>query len=310
MKKNYFSILLLTVSVLFSSCLKDELVEDQKYGLINLNANKIVGFNEKSQTFAMTAEDKMVTLEIPVHLSAEATAETDVVVNLSLANDANLRTAYNTEKGANVVLFPTNLYTLESLKVTIPKGSKDGSLKVKLNPSTLDPAKSYGLGITISSVEQGGYIVSGNYGTKVAVFNVKNKYDGVYLLKGQHNRPGYQFPYETEIELRSIDANSVYFYWPSVNSAGHPIATGPNNALSWYGAAISPALTFDSSNRIQNAYNIGGATVISLYTTAQGADAMSNLYDPATKTIYVSFMYSNNSARAFFDTLTFLRARK
>ncbi|WP_164126358.1 DUF1735 domain-containing protein [Sphingobacterium luzhongxinii] len=300
-------------SIFLSSCLKDDLVSNQTYGLINLNSKKIIGFESRSQTNAMTSEDKTVTIEVPIRLSAEDVAESDLVVNLSIAKDDSLRTAYNTLNKSNIVLFPTNFYTVDDYKITIPKGSKTAVVKIKLNPSKLDPAKVYGLGITINSIEQNGFVISGNYGSTVALFSVKNKYDGVYLLKGMHNRPGYQFPYETEVELRSIDSKSVYFYWPAVNSVGHPIATGPDNALSWYGAAIAPALTFDlTNNSVINAYNNAGAgsTVISLYTKAQGADAMSNLYDPSTKTIYVSWMYNNNNQRAFFDTLTYLRPRK
>lgn len=300
-------------SIFLSSCLKDDLVSNQTYGLIDLNAKKIIGFESRSQANAMTSEDKTVTIEIPIHLSAEEVAESDLVVNLSIANDESLRTAYNTANKSNIVLFPTDFYSVDTYKITIPKGEKTAVFKMNLNPSKLDPAKVYGLGVTINSIEQNGYTISGNYGSNVALFSVKNKYDGVYLLKGMHNRPGYQFPYETEVELRSIDAKSVYFYWPSANSVGHPIATGPNNALSWYGAAIAPALTFDvTNNSIVNAYNNAapGSSVIALYTNTQGADAMKNLYDPATKTIYVSWMYNNNRERAFFDTLTYLRARK
>lgn len=307
-----FSYVLIIVTF-FSSCLKDDLVEDQKYGLINLNANKIVGFNTATKTNALNFEDKAVVLELPVHLSSEDPATEDVKVSLSLANSTTLINEYNTKNHTSYVEFPSSLYTLEgnSLDVVIPKGQKDAILKFKTNAINFDPSLTYALGITIKSIDKNGYTVSGNYKNIIVTFGAKNKYDGVYTLTGFHNRTPYDYPYETEVELRTVNANTVVCYWPDASSNGHPIGIGPGNSMSWYGAAIAPAFTFDSStNKIANAYNTGGATVISLYTSAQGSGALSNNYDPATKTIKVSWMYNNNALRAFFDTFTYVKARE
>ncbi|MFT3751761.1 MAG: hypothetical protein QM800_02420 [Paludibacter sp.] len=45
MKRNKYGLIILALIALtagFSSCLNDRMIEDQKYGMINLNANKII----------------------------------------------------------------------------------------------------------------------------------------------------------------------------------------------------------------------------------------------------------------------------
>ena len=180
MKKILSLLAIIMAVVCLSSCLKDEFVEDQTYGMIDLNTKKIIGFEERSQVNAFTSSNETVTVEIPIRLAAEQVAASDLVLNLSISNDEDLREEYNAEHEASIGLFPTNLYTVDSYEVTIPKGSKTGVFKLQLNPSKLDPTQIFGLGITINSINQDGYIISGNYGSTVALFSVKSIWDGVY----------------------------------------------------------------------------------------------------------------------------------
>ncbi|HRP37284.1 MAG TPA: DUF1735 domain-containing protein [Candidatus Dojkabacteria bacterium] len=171
-------------SIFLSSCLKDELVSDQKYGLINLNANKIIGFNNLIEENALPFENVDRFVEVPVHLSSEDVASEDIHVTLSLANSATLIAAWNTAKKTEYEEFPTSLYTIEgnSLVVTIPKGSKEGKIRFKVNTSFFDTSITYALGLAVTSIDKTGYIISGNYKNIIVTFGAKNKYDGVYEI--------------------------------------------------------------------------------------------------------------------------------
>lgn len=195
-------------------------------------------------------------------------------------------------------------------KVTFAPGVTNIPFSIKINSATWNFSAKNGLYFILSD-PNGKEIKSGKQEIMTAI-GVKNKYDGVYSLTGHHNRVPYNFQYQAEMQLITVGPDKVAFYWPDAGSYGHPIGTGPDpvNDVSWYGSAISPVLTFDlATNNVIDAYNIGGATPISLYTATDGADALSNLYNPATKTIYVSWKYNNNPARGFFDTLVYKKSR-
>ncbi|MDF3077937.1 MAG: hypothetical protein K0S09_1826 [Sphingobacteriaceae bacterium] len=210
MKKIYLYTTMLLSSVLLFSCLKDENIADQKYGMINLNANKIVGFNEASKSNALPFEDYDAVIQIPVHLSAENVATEDITVTLSMANSATIISDYNTSTGKSVIAMPASLYSLQGsgLTITIPKGSRDGYLTVKTNPSKYDPSKLYGIGLTVASVSNPGYVVAGNFTKTLVTFGAKNKYDGVYTYTTSANTSLVPNANKT-VSLITVDANTV-----------------------------------------------------------------------------------------------------
>ena len=77
---------------------------------------------------------------------------------------------------------PAAFYNL-SLNLVIPAGATGGMVPINI-PSTvpLDPSNSYGLGITITSVD-GGYRIAQNLKNLFLEFTLKNKYDGTYAAK-------------------------------------------------------------------------------------------------------------------------------
>ena len=133
-------------------------------------------------------------------------------------------------------------------------------------------------------------------------------YDGKFTLNGIHNRPNYNFPFtNVSMELITTGVNDVAFYWPAAGSIGHPFAIDGNNTLSWYGPAIAPAIKFNRfTNEITDAYNLAGATPISLYN---GPLPTHNYFDSVNRKVYVAWQYNNNIERAFFDTLTYIGPR-
>ncbi len=308
MKKIYFSVLLLTVSVLFSSCLKDELVNDQKYGLINLNANKIIGFNDPLKSNSILFENKDVILELPIHLSAENVASEDLKVTLSLANSAALVAAYNTANNKTFVNFPSNLYAIQDAGsvVTIPSGTRDGVLKIKVNSSTFDPAKVYALGFTITAVDKPGYIISGNYKNIIATFAAKNKYDGRYsvtnLTFNNISNAAHTANSPRTRDLVTLDGNTCQLSDPALTGVFYGISFLNAGAGSYYGN-FSPIFTFsattDAVTSVRNYYPVPNASNRDAKLDPTGVNKMT-IVSTSNKTLEVSYIMTVNGTNTLF----------
>lgn len=294
----------LLLLVMLTGCLKDKDFDDQKYGLIS-QQSKAVGFIAAPSSpvvIGITGQSGTVTVDGPMitinGTAQAASAKTSIV----LVEDASLVTT------AGLTPLPTGTYSINTKNPSIEAGdSLTSQLRISVDKSDqLDPNLTYGVGYRIQSVDQG-YGISRNMSTIVIGFAIKNKYDGVYTLNGYHNRVPYNFPYETEMELRTVGPNAVAFFYVGENSYGHPIGVGPNNSLSWYGADISPVIEFDlTSNLVTNVYNSTSAVSVTMFT---GAGSRTSKFNPADRSITVDWNYSGNPLRAFFDDLTFLRER-
>ena len=184
------------------------------------------------------------------------------------------------------------------------------NIEISLDGSKWDLSKKFAIGYKVT--EAPGAKISSAQKQIVTLISLKNKYDGVYLLTGAHNRVPYNFPYKTVVYMMTAGANSVIYYWPDAGSYGHPIGVGPDpeNDLSWYGPAISPVVEFDpNTDEVARVFNNPpNATVITKFTLAGVAN--SNRYDAATKKMYISWNYNGNPLRAFVDTLTFIKPRQ
>lgn len=295
---------MLFAMVLFAGtgCLKDDDFENQKYGL-QINEVKAVAFPQTSKSpviVGITGQAAPIIVDGPfITIEGEGAATSDVTVKLEFDN------SIVTAKGLTPL--PAGSYSMNKMETVIKAGdSSVRDLKITVNNSdALDPNKSYGIGIKMTSVN-GGYQIAKNMSTVIIGFTIKNKYDGIYRLQGYHNRTPYTFPYDTEVHLITNGPNEVYFYWPEVKSKGHPIGVSPTST-SWYGDAIAPSIVFDPvTNKVVNVYNLTPGTVITMFT---GAGSRESKYDPATKSITVDWNYANNPLRAFFDDLTYIGPR-
>ena len=239
---------------------------------------------------------------INVHYTGPGTAPTDITV--SLATDAASLATYNATNGTSLEVPPASVASFPT-SVIIKKGTSQTTVSATVKLSTdFNFNKAYGIPVKITTVSSG--LISGNYAASVYSFGVRNKYDGVYTLKGYHTRVPYNFPYSNiTMEMRTVGATAVGFYWPAAGSWGHPIGVGVGS-VSWYGSAIAPVVVFNATtNLVTSVYNQGGATPIDIYTGAgsgQGRQA-------ADKTMYIYFRYNANDARGFLDTLTYVGPR-
>lgn len=302
-KISLFSTFTLSVFLL-AGCLKDKGFDNGEYGTV-VKEVKAVAFPQAPTspvTAAITGTPNPVTVPGPF-ITVEASGPASADIQLQLAFDDGLVTA------EGLTPLPAGSYTLSTMTPVIPKDSfnvKNLTLTVT-NSDQLDPNIKYGVGIKITS-SSSGYQIARNMSEMVIAFSIKNKYDGVYTLRGYHNRTPYTFPYEVEMHMVTNGPDEVYFYWPDVRSTGHPIGVSPTS-VSWYGPVVSPSIVFNTTtNQVTEIYNLDPTLTISMLTDPNYGAGVSR-YDEATKTIYAYFMYSNNPLRGFLDTLTYVGPR-
>lgn len=308
MKK--FSILFLLGASLFAStgCLKDKDYGDQKYG-IQVDSKKAVAFTQASispVTIGITGQPAPLTVQGPlITIEGAGAASSDITMQLSF-DDALVI-------AQGLTPLPAGTYSLNTMTATIKAGQKfDTTLKLIINNSDqLDPNIKYGVGIRMSNVAGGNgeYQIASNMSGVVIGFAIKNKYDGIYTLRGYHNRSPYTFPYQTTMHMITNGPNEVYFYWPEVKSVGHPIGISPTS-MSWYGPGIAPSIVFNNAtNLVTDVYNLTPGTPITMYTGAPAGVSRFEENSATDKKIYVYWNYNNNPLRAFFDTLTYVGPR-
>lgn len=301
--------LTLAASLLMTTtgCLKDKGFEDQEYG-IQIVESRGVAFIQAGKSpviVGITGQAAPLTVPGPfITIEGDGAATSDVKVDIQF-ND-------NVVTDQGLTPLPAGTYSVNTMSPVIESGTRNTQeLEITVtNTDQLDPNISYGIGFTITSVDQG-YNIAANMQNVVIGFTIKNKYDGVYRLQGYHNRAPYTFPYDTEIHLVTNGPNEVYFYWPEVNSQGHPIGVGPGS-MSWYGPDVSPVIVFNTTtDLVTDVYNAATAVPITMFTGAGAGVSRfeQDLTTPTNTKMYVYWNYSNNPLRAFFDTLTYIGPR-
>ena len=313
------------IFILFSlsSCLKDKGYTNQQYGLNDLNSVRHVSFVQSYEkdgnkvvgifTFPVEEDYDYFVLNI-----SGGKTTSDVTVNLVIDNTQI--TEFNAANGTAYLPLPSANYVMP-LSITYPAGTDFLPVKIKLKKGGLDVTKAYALGIKITGTSDPAIALSSNANKRLISFLIKNKYDGIYQLKGYHNRgangspPNYTFPFTTEVEMWTTGPSSVAMFWPDGGDFGQPIGTGPG-AVNWYGPAVSPNFQFDPATDL--CIGVAGmpANVVPLamVTNDNVADAnpngpIVNRYEPGPKKMYLVFQYNANDLRRFYDTLTYLRVR-
>lgn len=260
-----------------ASCLRDDEVEDQVYGMIDLNANKIIEIAPATPLLLPYSDKEQVIDFLTVNLAAEEVAQEDITVQLGLSNSQQIIDNYNTKVKAaddpTVIDYPSNLYSFvgSGLKLTIPKGSRSATVQIRMKSSDLNADNTYGAGFRILSVDKPGYIISGNFGDRVAVIGAQNKYHGTYT----HTYTSSLGNGTNEVKLITLGANAV---------------------------TLSPGLIGVYSNAVTLKIDpvTNKVTVITTTLLPTATNPVSN-YDPATGTIYIKWT-SNGGARNFEET--------
>jgi hypothetical protein len=303
--KKYYGLFLLFALTGLVSCLKQNPALDPKqtnnvieiYSLIPnptiSPADAVYPLYSRSFDIVPTGE-----FQVQVSYSGAEVAPQDITVTLGL--DQQAMNDYNDEQGTSMVLLPSSLYTVDAWILTIPKGQRLATMKVTVKPNQFNPSLTYGFPVRIQSTSFG--TISSNFGTVIFSVSAKNKYDGIYQLKGFHNRPTLTAPYDEEVHMITSGVNSIYMFWPALGAPAHPL----NGGVTFYGT-FTANFYFDLTTNKITAWDWSPSPTT--LPTAMGP-ATDSRYDPVTKIIYAQFYYNNNpTQRGFSDTLTYLRSR-
>jgi hypothetical protein len=164
------------------------------------------------------------------HSEAALNTPTTVVMK----KDDAILTWYNTENSTNFIPLPANLCTTSlvpaadgTITIEFAAGETAKAMDFTIpNASIFNFSAQYGLAYRIESVSGAGAIsevgLPDNDAVDTIVVQVlaKNKYDGLYLMKGKHNRDPYTFPYSADMEMHTNGASSVRFFWVEAGAYG------------------------------------------------------------------------------------------
>lgn len=284
---------LLTLGI--SSCVKDSAPE------LGTRGNTIIKFNDgptKALFYSPFTNVKEVTL-FTFRRDANSAADLQNPVEITLAEDATLIPAGYTD-------LPSTMYTLvadpsitvASGKVTLrfAAGEFSKSLKIRLNGALwTNLSNKYGKYYKVfdAATKQ----VAAGQATMTITMSIKNAWDGVYEVTGTqtdvvnpaltniNDYLGADGPMQFELRTVSADVNQAYdnFFFGGVYK---PIFTG--TGYSQYGS-FSPVFQFNAAtNKVIAVTNYYGQPA-SNGRFAQLDPAGINEYDPATKTMRVSY---------------------
>lgn len=288
--KKYSLLLVSSLVLVLSSCLKDKDVEDGLYGMQGADKARLAEIASESgsnfKSFAFDFADKVLDVAVvEVRLTSNDLPKQPVTVTLSLANSAAMISDYNAEHGSSFVMMPANLYTITTgLDVTIPAGERVGYLYIKTNTINYDPSTSYALGFHIASVSDASYLISGNMGKIVTSFGAKNKYDGRYRATGTCvDASGiYHGFYPTEIDLETVSGTAVKYYQYEIDYPNYIVENITTGGLA--NSGVRPIFNFDNTtNQLVSLTNANNGAAVP-YTPGGN-------YNPSSKTITVQWVW-------------------
>jgi len=305
------SLFVIALAVAFTGCLKDKGFDNNTYGINDPDTQKPgVGFPKGTgaQGFGLnvSASTQAVNDMVYVNLESGVAASSDVHVTLTNTTAAQVA-AYNTVNGLTgtntVLVMPTALYSV-SLSLTIPSGGRNIQVPINVSSTTsLDPTRSYAVGVTIASVD-GGYTVAENLKNLLVIFNIKNRLDGTYEITGAALRAGDPVltgpfgPYEKD--MTTFGANSVQWqgavYWG-----------GQSSQLP---GGYEPLITVDPVTNLVTSVTSSTGIFMTAPIVRTDIIGTTQRYDVATKTLYFEFSYGGGpTSRLFSIKARYLRPR-
>jgi hypothetical protein len=294
MRKVLLSLLAGLVITAGTGCLKDKDFEDQKYG-IQIQEVKGVSFPQSvggpivagivSQATPQTIDGPLIALE------GETTPSSNVTVTLQI--DDALATA------EGLSLLPLTAYSINSLTVTIPAGSKVSDfLKITFpNASTLDASKSFGIGLKISAVDQG-YKIAKNMSNIVVSINIKNPWAGDYDVTGYFFHPSAPRVIDdvkTLVTVSPVTSRAPHSDLYPSNYYFDFDVSGSNTLINYVPRGATPSGT--QSGFMSADVPFSGTFAPLAPGTAPWVHATyNNTYNPTTKTFYMHYGYAVGAA--------------
>lgn len=318
MKRTYIYLytILAALTVFLSSCLKSEktFTDFSKAGtLVELPLAAYTGLN-KTAAVAIPIQAAAQTVPVVVNVASPVALSTSLKVTLKVdeaaltaLNNKNIAqykadstAAANDPTGATAepdyptiyTLMPTQFYTIPTLVTTVPANQRTANISINVVTQNFDLEKAYVLPITIADAS--GQQIS-NYKTLFLNIQAKNKYDGIYTVKGYVHRDadlslGGPIKAGITTSLATTGANTLSYTPVWANGGGI-------GGIDGLGLVVNPTtnkVTFTDSN-----------------PTLVGTPGYDNRYDPATKTFYLSFLWNGTDInhRGMTDTLTYSKPR-
>jgi hypothetical protein len=314
----YKSAAIVAMAVLgLSSCLKDEGFENGTYGLTGFAGGEFVsigaaGRNPNALALESRAGDQTVELFQVTYDYVDAAKE---AIKVTMAKDDAAVTAAD----PTLVILPTNTFTVVSNDLTIDAGKRvsTNTFTLKINTSTLNPVKAYGVAFTISAISKSSAAAPKNLKTVIYKISLKNKYDGFYEVTGSMTdfvAPALTGLYPHTVNLYTSGPDQNDYGQTQYNFGGgyprgeiHLIMNGAN--VSGYGS-FSPVFKFDATDKVVSVANFWGQPAGNGRSGRLDATGI-NKYDPATKTIRVKYwMVQAGADRTLFDEVyTWKRSR-
>jgi len=290
-------------AVVFYSCKKDDV-----FGDINENTKRpVVEFTDGAagRNVNMEYSDQIVEIDL---------AELRFMTRSYITSNATVKLVdmpgvvydYNDANGTSLqALSPANYALVPGNEVTLTPDQRKLMLRVKLRPSQIAQG-SWAIGLAISSIN--GAEISGIKPTIVVRVAVKNKYDGVYRLKGHFTyspTPSYTGSFDEEVEMITTGPSSVAMYWPFADGFYQPFSDGGSPAGF---TNVGPEVVLGSSDQVTAVNNYTGGAALP-FNVFPGSNSR---YDESgsTPVIYVKYYFgASTSDRIFADTLIYIGPR-
>lgn len=331
MKKIFFILTsVLTVSLVFTSCLKDtnggknlsdatgvsKVFEIAPVG--DANSGTV---NDRIKNVSFTPATTPTNFDIPIYLTSSSNDYFSQDVTVTLERDPTAIATYNSANGTSYTFLPTNTFSEPPLTVTIPKGTNIGFLSLKLFTNLISTTAQYAVAYKITTVPTGS-VISNTRSSALYILAIKNKFDGTYTLKSKlldwlNNFPGnisntpWTWPGSTSTEgsiymITSGGASVNMFDNWGFGTYIHPIQT---SAGAWSGfGSTNPKFIFDpATNKMIDCVNDYPTPPANGRAFKMNPLVTTSRWDPITGNIYAAIILTQpgRTDLRIFDTLLY-----
>jgi len=271
---------------------------------------------------AFPIQSTPVSYSFNVNLSGPKTLGQDVTVNLAV--DPTVLAQYNTANGTDYQALPAALYQLPASTV-IKAGQRLAPVSINFSTGSdkiADPGafndSGYALPVRVTGTDNN-LAVSSNYGYKIILVKLKNKYDGVYRPTGtlvDVTNPAFSSlataGRQVDYTLETVSATKCVLTYNNVPNTPFWAGTG----ISTY-ANFAPVIEFDpATDKIISVTNYYGQPA-SNTRSAQLDPTGVNTFNPANRSIRIKYQMRQPSVVAtppnirtvWDEQWTFLRER-
>lgn len=300
-KLKYLILTTAVASLLFSSCIKDDVVKLTSQGSTFV---KIGEAPENKLFFAPFSEVKPVAL-FTIRRDANSSAELQTTASVKLQADPAAVDTYNDDNGTDFEWLPDSLYTLgeginasgDTYTVDLGAGDFAKDFSINLDGSKWDLSRKYAVAFNLT--DAGGKKISSGMDKILVLISVKNKYDGVYTITGSFTdvtNPAFAGIYPLEWELQTSGPNqcivvdNVYLGIP-----GYVFSVdGTPDNISYFGSfglVVNFDPETDAITSIENYYGQPAGNTRGAELDPTGVNA----YDPDSKTIKIKYFMTQPS---------------